>query len=215
MRRDPKKEFYKGSRRVLDPGAEKGAALLMVLILTAISFAFTSGLIYMVTSAVQMSGGQRKFETALDAGKGGTEVTLQVIEARGDPGIPLTNFSLPAETVPGMDCLAWKLNNATFQPDGVTDNWPACDSTLTIDPAIPTSYDMVFDLAAYRVYGKIVDTVDGNSGPSSGLMKTGVVLVNPGEITVVNVPYLYTMELLSQSALNPRERARVSALHLY
>jgi len=203
--------------------SEAGAALLMVLILTAISLAFTAALIFMVTTGAQVTGGQKRFETALEAGKGGLDVMEQMVEARGDPNIPLTNFALPAEFSTAINCLAEKLNKPTYNTDG-TLNWnPLCETSLAIDSTDNTTYDMFFDLGEnpldpatlYSVYAKIVDTVDGNSGPSSGLVKTGVVLTNSGEVTVMSVPYLYTVELLAQNNLNPVERARLSTLHLY
>ena len=49
------------------------------------------------------------------------------------------------------------------------------DSSSDDRPGDPRRYDMRIDLGAYRVYTKIVDTVDGNSGADEGLLKTGVV----------------------------------------
>ena len=66
-----------------------------------------------------------------------------------------------------------------------------------------------------RVYTKIVDTVDGNSGADEGLIKTGVVNSGSGEVTVVSVPYLYTIEVLSQSQTNATERSKLSVLYQY
>lgn len=216
MKKDQGKKLFKLHARRRDAKGERGAALALVLILMATSLAFTAGLIYMVTSATQVTGGQKRFETALDAGRGGIDVTRMMIGTRGNPNMALDNFSLTAQNVGGVDCLTNKLNNPTA-------SWnAACDSTLTITTGTPASYDMSFDLGTsatslnrYTVYSKIVDTVNGNSGPSSGLVKTGVVLSNSGQITVVKVPYLYTVEMLSQNAVNPLERARVSALYEY
>jgi hypothetical protein len=85
---------------------------------------------------------------------------------------------------------------------------------------MPTSYDLQFDLSAsldppYTVYSKIVDTVEGNSGGDTGLMKSGVVNSNPGEVTVMSIPYLYTIELDAQRSGNPSERAKLSVLYQY
>ena len=74
---------------------------------------------------------------------------------------------------------------------------------------------MLIDLGAYRVYSKIVDTVDGNSGADEGLLKTAVVNSGSGEVTVVSVPYLYTIEVLSQATANPTERSKLSVLYQY
>jgi hypothetical protein len=203
----PHPPLSKGGRR---GGNEKGLALVMVLILSAIALAVMAGLIYMITSGTQISGMQKRYKTALEAGKGGADVTYQLIAARGNPNIPITNFLITASNVGGVDCLTPKLNSAT-------NNWPvACSSTLTIDPNTQSSYDMRFDLGAspYRVYTKIVDTVEGNSGGDEGLIGKGVIS-SSGEVTVVSIPYLYTLEVDAENQANPQERAKLSILYQY
>ena len=185
----------------------RGIALVIVLILSAIGLATMAGLIYMVTSGTQISGIQKRYNTALEAGIGGVDVTYQVIGARGDPGIPLDNFLITASTT----CLDNKLN---FE----TSVWGACDSSLTIIPGTTTTYDVTFDIGTapvYTVYAKIVDTVEGNSGGDEGLLKSGVVSSNSGEVTVMSIPYLYTIEIDAQNAANPAERAKLSVLYQY
>jgi hypothetical protein len=89
------------------------------------------------------------------------------------------------------------------------------DNAITIDPANRLTYDMQIDLGAYRVYSKVVDTVEGNSGPDEGLLKTGVVTAGSGEVTVVSIPFLYTIEVMSQSQTNATERSKFSVLYQY
>ncbi|OGR17386.1 MAG: hypothetical protein A2559_05370 [Deltaproteobacteria bacterium RIFOXYD2_FULL_66_9] len=99
-----------------------------------------------------------------------------------------------------------------------TDNWVGLNILSTssaIDPGDNQSYDVTVTLGMYMVYTKIVDTVDGNSGADEGLLKTGVVNSGSGEVTVVSVPYLYTIEVLSQSTSNPTERSKLSVLYQY
>jgi hypothetical protein len=194
---------------------ERGIALVMVLILSAISLAIMAALVFMLTASTQMSGIQKRYKTALEAGKGGADLTFQLIAARGNLSIeglidPATN--LPARNVGGTDCLTAKLNTPTTA-------WPAeCNSSSAIDPANSTTYDMFFDLGTiptFRVYGKIVDTVEGNSGADIGLQKSGVVSSNSGEVTAMSIPYLYTIEVDSMNRDNPSERARYSILYQY
>ncbi len=205
-------------------GSQKGAALVMVLILTGIGLAFTVTLLHMVTTGAQMTGGQKRYDTALQAAKAGVDVIRQVIDAQGDPGVPFPvtmAFSLPALNVAGFDCLDNKLKNSTFEDDGTTLKWNgSCNNAVNIDPADVTSYDMTLNLgvppnAVYNVYAKIVDTVDGNSGASTGLAKTGVVITGGGEIPVKSLPYLYTIEVLALNNVNGNERARLSMLHQF
>jgi hypothetical protein len=193
---------------------EKGIALVMVLILSAIALAVMAALVYMLTSGTQISGMQKRYRTALEAGVGGADVTFQLITARGDPGIPLDNFSITALSVGGYDCLTEKLNTSTAA-------WnPVCSSSLVIDPTDPATYDMSFELGTpgfptYKIHTKIVDTVEGNSGGDFGLTKTAVVETGQGEITPMSIPYLYTIEIDSQNVANPTERAKYSILYQF
>lgn len=195
---------------------ENGIALMMVLVLSAIVLAIMAGLIYMLISGTQISGMQKRYKTALEAGLGGADVVYQFIGSRGNPGIPNINFNFsPAFTI---GCMTAKLTTTTSSA-----NWAACTNynnatSLTINPADNTTYDMSFDLGTgpiYTIYAKIVDTVEGNSGADEGLIKSGVVSSNTGEVTVMSMPYLYTIEINSENAANPAERAKLSVLYQY
>jgi len=193
---------------------EKGIALVMVLILAAIALAVMAALVFMLTSGTQISGMQKRYRTALEAGVGGADVTFQLITARGDPGIPLNNFIITASDVGGFDCLTEKLNTNTSAWD------PVCSRSLVIDPNDPATYDMSFELGTpgfptYRIHSKIVDTVEGNSGGDFGLTKNAVVATGQGEITPMSIPYLYTIEIDSQNVANPAERAKYSILYQF
>lgn len=181
---------------------EKGFAMVFVLILAAISLAMTLAMLIMVSRGSYISGQQKRYRTAVEAGRGGAEAMFQLIAGRGSLATPYTNL------VVSDNAVGIKLS-------GETATWGALDKSFTIDPSVATSYDMQIDLGAYRVYSKIVDTVNGNSGADEGLVKTGVVNSGSGEVTVVSVPYLYTIEVLSQSQSNPTERSKISVLYQY
>jgi hypothetical protein len=192
---------------------EKGIALVIVLILSLVALATISSLIFMITTGTQLSGLQKRYKTSLEAGLGAADVTYQVISSRGDPSIPgLSNFNIPAENVGGVNCLNFKLNNPTSA-------WSAsCDNTLTINPNNVNTYDVTLELGAnpvWDIYTKIADTVEGNSGADLGLVKTGVVSAGTGEVPVVSMPYLYTLEVYSENQNNPSERAQLSILYQY
>jgi hypothetical protein len=180
---------------------EKGFAMVFVLILAAISLAMTLAMLIMVSRGSYVSGQQKRYRTAVEAGRGGMEAMFQLISNRGNAD---ALYSMP--------------NQATVQTKlaGSIGTWGGgLDNSSTIDPAVATSYDMTIDLGAYRVYTKIVDTVNGNSGADEGLIKTAVVNAGSGEVTVVSVPYLYTIEVLSQSTTNATERSKLSILYQY
>ena len=214
----PHPPLSKGGRR---GGNEKGIALVMVLVLSAIALAIMAGLIYMITAGTQISGMQKRYKTALEAGVGGADVTYQLIAARGDPNIPNINFVFSSSFT--NTCMTAKLNTTTDST-----NWSACAdfskaSSLTIDPADPDTYDFTLQLGSspyptYTVYSKIVDTVEGNSGGDEGLIGKGVVASNTGEVAVKSVPYLYTVEVDAENTSQPvgnRERAKLSILYQY
>ncbi len=180
---------------------EKGFALGFVLILAAIALTMTLAMLLMVGRSSFISGQQLRFRSAVEASRGGMEAMLQLIANRGILNTPYTNQVLNAGVGTKMS--------------SVTGTWIGLDSAITIDPETVSTYDMRIDLGAYRVYTKIVDTVDGNSGADEGLLKSAVVNSGSGEVTVVSVPYLYTIEVLSQSQVNPTERSKLSVLYQY
>jgi len=192
---------------------EKGITLVIVLILSLVALATISSLIFMIITGTQLSGLQKRYKTSLEAGMGGADVTYQVISSRGNPSIPgLSNFGIPAENVGGVNCLSFKLNNSTSAWNA------ACDNTLTINPDNVNTYDVTFELGinpTWDIYTKIVDTVEGNSGADLGLVKTGVVSAGTGEVPVVSMPYLYTIEAYSENQNDPSERAQLSILYQY
>jgi len=177
--------------------------MVMVLVLAMVALALTAGMLYMLARGGYMSGMEKRYKTALEAGIGGTGVALQLIGGRGVLSMPANNLVVNDNTI------ATKLTNPTA-------SWGAgVDSSVSISPENSATYDARFDLGEYRVYAKIVDTVRGNSGSDEGLLKSGVVNAGTGELVVVSMPYLYTVEILSQRATNPNERAKLSILYEY
>lgn len=185
---------------------EKGIALVMVLILSGIALAIIAGLIYMITAGTQISGIQKMYRTSLEAGMGGKDAMYELIRTRGDMNIPIC-FEEWTPT-----CETDKLTKSTA-------DWnAACDKTFNIIPGTTTTYDMRCSLGIgiqYTAYAKIVDTVKGNSGADEGLIKTGVVISNPGEVQVMSIPYMYTVEIEAERTNNPAERAKLSVLYQY
>jgi hypothetical protein len=211
---------------------EKGIALVMILILASIALLIMAGLLYMITSSTQISGMQKRYKSGLEAGIGGAEIAYQFIALRGDnPASLITLLSSinPVITTPTA-CVG--TGDFSALPPGLatklmapTTSWgTSCNSTMSIDPSIACtstscSYDMQFELGTspdqYRVYAKLVDTVEGNSAPDYGLGGKGVVVSGSSEVVVVSMPYLYTMEMDAQNTVNPSERAKLSILYQY
>ena len=217
--------------------SEEGIALVMVLILSAISLAIMAALLFMLTSSTQVSGVQKRYKTAIDAGKGGADVLYQVIARRGVAS-DTTSFlaQLPLPYISGSPsavgagaagvgswssgCAAAGLSGLAAKLNAQTTDWGSgCDTSTAIDPSNSATYDMFVDLPSgvgtYRVYAKIVNTLVGNSSGDTGLIKSGVVNANAGEVPAMNIPYVYTIEVDAQNPQNPMERAKYSILYLY
>ncbi len=206
--------------------SEKGMVLVVVLVLTAVSLALMTALIYMITAGTKISGLQKRYKTALEAGYGAADLIYQVIALRGSGLDSFTttlnanglNSAIPPSACTGTGGGQTYLGIAgkVMTPDTT---WDAnCNKSLSIDPGDPTTYDMKADLGTttkYNVYAKIVATSDGNSGADTGLLDKGVVSANTGEVTVQSIPYLYTIEVVSENSANPDERAKLSILYQY
>jgi len=185
---------------------EKGFALAFVLILSVIGLMMTLAMMIMVSRGGYVSGQQKRFRTAVEAGMGGVHSMFYFLDIRGSTtAIPLANMF-----VNNNASFATKINRPTAVWSG-----SYTDNTLTINPGTPNTYDLTLDVGVYRVYMKIADTVEGNSAADEGLMKSGVVNAGAGEVTVMSVPYLYTIEVLSQNRVNANERSRISVLYQY
>jgi hypothetical protein len=217
---------------------EKGIALVMILILAAIALAIMAGLIYMLTSSTQISGMQKRYNTAREASVGGANIAYQFIATRGDSTDTQSFLNIIKNLCPdgnAANCI--KTPNACTGTEEKTGHsftgleaklrtpstsWSAAcyAENMSIIPSNATTYDMTFDVGespypTYRVYAKIVHTMEGNSGSDSGLLGSGVVASGSGEVAVVSRPFLYTMEVDSENAANPLERAKLSILYEY
>ncbi len=210
--------------------SERGAVLVVVVILSAIALLFMTTLIYMITVGTQVTGMEKRYRTVHDAAFGGWEIMSQLLGTRGGNAAQTAFTSLYSNltasvTTPGgcqatVAGLATPYTSLQAKLMAPSTSWVGCNQTISIDPkGDPSSYDLVMTLGAspsYNVYGKVVNTVTGNSGgDTSGLIGSGVVSSASGEVSVVPRPYLYTIEIDAENASNPAERAKLSILYQY
>lgn len=212
--------------------SEKGLALVTVLVLSLITLAIISTLIYMVIQGTRFSGFYKRFETAREAAVGGAEIGADLVMQRGDISIPLltiTSTSIGAGGFLSCDCgdpddpndNRDSNNERTCLCDKLCDstaNWPGC--SFSLDPT--DNPDLEFQLAGanafsfYQVSVKIVDTIRGNSDLSGeDLGGTGVVASSSAVIHAPPMPYLHRVEINSEDTGNLKERSRVSALYAF
>lgn len=210
--------------------SEKGAVLLVVIVLSAIALAIMTTLIYMITVGAQITGVEKRYRTAHDASFGGWEIMSQLLATRGSV-TAVTPFTTSLNAA-GLSSSV----TVTATCRGTTDDgqmkygieaklmtssttWsPECGLTSALSAS---SYDFHMQLGEglkYDVYGKIINTVQGNTGGETaggGIQATGTVNTTSGVITVVAVPYMYTVDVEAENAANTSERAKLSVLYQY
>ena len=217
---------------------KRALSLIIVIVLSAVALAIMTALIYMITMGTQISGLQKRYKTALEAGDGGGDVFYQLIATRAEgAGVAslagdLTSLGVNFSTnTTSADCTGM-VSGSTATYSGLqaklmtpSSSWtPECNSSTSIDPATPSTYDMKVELGTttkYSVYAKIVATTDGNTGGDLGLDERGggggrgVVSSNSGEVQVMPIPFLYAVEVVSENSAKVDERAKLSILYQY
>jgi hypothetical protein len=206
--------------------SEKGAVLLVVIVLSAIVLAVMTSLIYMIMAGTQISGIEKRYRTAHDAAFGGWAVIGQLLATRGSS----TDVSIFKANLAGLNPSVTDNAGCTGTTDAGTTKsgiaakmltrsttWSAlCGTGLTTTASTADFTMKLGSGTTYNVYAKIADTFPGNTaGGGSGLYGQGVVFNNSGEIMVTPKPYLYTIEVDAENASNPSERAKLSILYQY
>lgn len=203
--------------------SEKGSVLVIVIVLSAVALAFMTALLYMITSGTKVSGLQKRYKTALDAGEGGGNVFYSLVATRADPtALASLNVTLNAA---GLNYSPTTPLTCT-EPGGKTGlsaklltpstSWVNCDTSLNIDPAVPSTYDMKVQVGTntkYDVYAKIVAATKGNTGGDEDLINRGV--IDAGTIAVQPIPFYYAIEVVSENSVRIDERAKLSILYQY
>jgi len=210
------------------PRSERGAVLIVVLVLSAVVLAITATLIYLVTAGTQTSGLQKRYKSALEAGLGGAEAFYQVIALRGETSGMTTytnalvasgitvSFPTPAACTGTSGATAYLGLQARLMT--YSNTWTNCDSSISINPANPATYDMRMTMGTtdrYDVYAKIVATIPGNTGGDAGLWNKGVSNANSGEVAVMPISYYYAVEAVAENTARNDERAKLSILYQY
>ena len=209
---------------------EEGIALVMVLVLAAIALAIMAALVFMLTESTQVSGIQKRYKTSREAGRGGADLIFQTIdqrtptyEANWQTAMALlgANRTTP-NTCAGTDRLGMAFTGFQTKLHVASTAWSGCDSSPAIDPGTTSSYDWSFQVGSgantYNVYAKIVSTVEGNTvGTGAALNKWGVTGAGSsgGVVSAMSIPYVYTIQVLTQNAGNPVEKSKYSIMYLW
>lgn len=184
-----------------------GMALVTTLILSLIGMLMVLSLYYMVQTGVWTSGAQKRYQTALETSHGVLNIFTKEIIQRGIGG---TNLSAMISDYSGADLsTSAAISDSSFKTKLTsTGNWTTNDVTFTI--TFPTP------LPNMTVTASLADASRGNSSTSANELEGGGVTAgNTGSVTPQHIPYLYDINVQAQSAVNPRERANLSALYAY
>ena len=197
--REPSSDTEQRKRR----GAERGVALVLVLVLSTIGLLVMTTVLYVITMGTQLSSSEKRYRTAHEAALGGIDVMRKIIQ---DQGASL----IPGVSITYRPSFLTKLNASDLNVAGI-------DTQVSIDPSINTTYDLSMDIGnpTYRVYAKMTQKHMGNTnkGYRQVRIKTGVVPADPG-MGVVHSTY-YTFTVLAQRASNPNERIRLDLVHMF
>lgn len=165
--------------------------------------------------------------TAIPVMEAGGTLTPEYIAYKASLASPASiglNFPLEA-------CFNQKVQFSTLKPDGTT-NWNLCTGGSPTTPDPKQSTDMTFNLQAtndpvgFRVYSKITDTRCGSTlvgQPCSNSDTSGVdyldagggVSSSSGSVTPQHRPAYFRIEVQSERALNPKEKAELSVLYAF
>lgn len=204
---------------------DRGIALVTSLMLTLLTLTITMVMLYMVLQSTQLSGAHKRYKNSLDAAVGGVEIITMdalpyLLSFAVDPnGTTLidrlnANMILVASTGVTDACLQAKLTNKV---------WGAACETASSNINPKDTPDVMFTLqsqvpgfnapSGFRVYTKIVSTTPGSTDMSGRNLEGQATTGSPP--TDIGAPYLYRIEVSSEKAANPSERANLSVLYAY
>lgn len=201
---------------------QNGIALVTALLLTLITFAVVMAVFYLLNQQTKTSAAQKVYSSALQAAYGDSEFFIKDLIPKLFPAEENISFWEDKFSVISLDispsdaCIQDKLHNST-------DKWTKClpGSTAPQPDFLPDATVILNgDSQNYRVYSKIVDTSIGNtdgSGLAGERYTSGDGVTGKGgdSMPVKRIPYLYTVEIQAEGAVNPKEKAQLEVLYAY
>ena len=210
----------------------KGIALVTSLMFTLISLGIIMALLAIVTQGTRVSGANKSYKTAIDAGYGAVDVVARdifpaVFRGVFDAGL----YDEIDLEVPLAACFNQKVSFSTLNPDG-TSNWSSCAGNFTSllskeSPDLTFNLKAINDLVGFKVYTKISDTRCGGDTaagqPCTNSDNSGIdyldagsgVTSSSGSVTPQHRPAYFRIEVQSERAVNPNEKSQLSVLYGY
>jgi hypothetical protein len=201
---------------------KKGAALITVVALIVVTSAMVAAVYYFIRRGIEVSGLQKKYQTAREASLGGLDVFTKEILPMAISGTTLANVVASFNTITSAQvqqgatatdaCFSDKLLKTTASWAG------GCSSTLDAksNPDIRFTVSGIAPARPFDVYTKIIDTVAGNSSTSGITLEgQGAAESQTGMITSQHFPYMYRMEVQSERQNDATEKANFTVLYAY
>jgi len=208
----------------------KGIALITSLLFALLCLGFIMAMLTIVTQGTRASGASKSYKTAIEAGYGAIDVISRDILPAKFVGTFDSAYKADLSTAislafPSESCFEQKVGSSPA-------SWTSCSGQAT-SPLSTQSPDMTFNLKStrdpvgYNVYAKITDTRCGGDTaagqPCSNSDNSGVdyldtgsgVTASSGAVTPQHRPAYYRIEVQSERAINPKEKAQLSVLYAY
>ncbi|MBJ6749613.1 pilus assembly PilX N-terminal domain-containing protein [Geomonas anaerohicana] len=204
-------------------GNEEGIALVTALMFTLICLGIVAGLMQMLLLETKVSATQKNYRNSIEAAYGGTElITREFIPKLFNNYSSAINPLKLAYGSGGMGDIGLVTNDTALQKKlkYATSDWGNTISK-TIDakdnPDLTFMLRGVSSAGNFKVYAKIVDTVQGNSDTTGvDYLDSGVGVAGTGSgISPKHNPALYTFEVRGEKASNPKEKALLSVLYAF
>lgn len=196
---------------------KEGIALVTSLMLTMISLVIAMALMSMVISNIQVSAANKRYRTVLQSAYGATELVTKDILANVFNGYS-TATSLQGVYTGKLDSFAANsCINQKFTVDA--SNWTADCKPTTFSPK--DNPDISFKLQAttstpFQVYAKVVDTFKGNTDSNyNPNLREALNVTESVQESGKTIPSSFRVEIQTERASNPDEKASLSVLYAY
>lgn len=191
-------------------GNEKGVALITALVLGLIGMLMIATLLNLVGTGIWTSGSKKRYQTALEASRGGLDFFAKEIIQRGIGGTSLSTMgSYTGGIFTGL------ATNADFTNKLTTTGRVGDGTYPTTNPDTRVTFLLAGSNSNITVNTTILSASRGNSGTSSNILGGGgVVNSQSGTVTPQHIPYLYQIESRGQGA-SFQENAILSSSYAY
>ena len=196
---------------------QEGIALVTSLMLTMISLVIAMALMYMITSNIHVSAANKRYRTVLQSAYGATDLVTKDIIAKVFNGYS-TATSLQGVYTGKLDSFtANTCLNQKFTVDA--SNWSTACKPTSFSPK--DNPDISFKLQAttntpFQVYAKIVDTFKGNTDTNyNPNLREALNVTEAVHEAGKTIPSTFRVEIQTERATNPEEKANLSVLYAY